>query len=102
MNAIRISGMFKLALGGIGFILTLAIFQAIESGDRQPTHKGMILLGIPGAYGLTGLVELIVGVPFIQLSDAWDGLAGWQRGILGIFIVIAAFAIMMLAIMVFA
>lgn len=102
MNSTRISGMLKLALGGIGFIIVLLIFQAIESGDRHPTHKGMIILGIPGAYGLTGLIELVAGVPFIQLSDAWDGLAGWQRGILGIFIVIAAFAIMMLGIVLFA
>ena len=32
---------------------------------------------------LMHLLELIAGVPFTELSNRWDGLKGWQRGVIG-------------------
>ena len=47
--------------------------------------KRLIVLG--GAFLCTPflmhLLELIAGVPFTQLSNRWDGLKGWQRGVIG-------------------
>jgi hypothetical protein len=33
---------------------------------------------------LMHLLELITGAPFTELSNRWDGLKGWQRGVIGI------------------
>jgi len=33
---------------------------------------------------LMHLLELIVGVPFADMSNRWDDLKGWQRGVIGI------------------
>jgi hypothetical protein len=40
-------------------------------------------LGIPGAFFLAGLIQLVSGVPFAELAERWDSLHGWQRGVLG-------------------
>jgi hypothetical protein len=37
-------------------------------------------MGVPGAFALVGLIETVTGLPFTRVSEAWDGLAGWQRG----------------------
>ena len=46
--------------------------------------------GIPGAFALVGLLQLVSGVPFSELSTRWDSLAGWQRGFLGVAIVVGS------------
>lgn len=39
---------------------------------------------------LAKLSELITGVPFGRLAASWDGLRGWQRGVLGLLVAVAA------------
>jgi hypothetical protein len=46
--------------------------------------------GVPGAFALVGLLQLVSGVPFTELSSRWNSLAGWQRGILGVGIVLGS------------
>ena len=29
-------------------------------------------------------MQLMTGVPFSDLSDRWNGLKGWQRGVIGL------------------
>jgi AcrR family transcriptional regulator len=53
-------------------------------------------------FARVGLVEVTTGVPVTEVSSAWDALAGWQRGVLGILIVALAFALMMVGIALFA
>ncbi len=54
----------------------------------------MIPLALPGAWALMGLLEVVTGVPFTQVAQKWDELAGWQRGVLGVLVVIVAFVVM--------
>ena len=100
---VRTKGLLKVVGGGIGFALLFA--TVLKSGLGDPKHGGpfkMIAMGLPGAFGLAGLIELVTGIEFTQLSNAWDGLAGWQRGVLGILVVIGAFALMILGVALFA
>ena len=47
-------------------------------------------LGLPLLPLLVGLVELVSGRHFDDLSRRWDELRGWQRGLLGLVIVALA------------
>ncbi len=42
------------------------------------------------------LLELITGVPFSELSNRWDSLKGWQRGVIGITVCAFLFTILIL------
>ena len=48
---------------------------------KQLVVFGGAFLGLPF---LMHLLELISGVPFTELSNRWDGLKGWQRGVIGL------------------
>ena len=45
-------------------------------------------IGLPLLPFLYFSAEFITGVPFSKLSENWDRLKGWQRGVLGTFIVL--------------
>lgn len=47
----------------------------------QPIVIGAAFLCAPF---LMHLLELITGVPFTELSNRWDALKGWQRGVIGL------------------
>jgi hypothetical protein len=99
----RTLGLLKLA--GCGIVYAVIFSTVLKNGLGDPTHGGpfkMILIALPGAFGLAGLLELATGIRFQDISSAWDSLAGWQRGVLGTLIVIAAFFLMMVGIVIFA
>jgi hypothetical protein len=50
----------------------------------------LIPAGVPFAYFCIGVIELFTGRPFQELADAWMGLKGWQRGVIGTLIVVLA------------
>ncbi len=62
----------------------------------------LILLAMPLVAALMGLLEFLSDRPFSQFSNAWDHLAGWQGGILGIIIIIFAIVLMMALVVLFA
>ncbi len=48
-----------------------------------------------------GLLEIITGISFKEMSGKWDNLKGWQRGILGTGVAILTFIILGYAIVLF-
>ena len=61
----------------------------------EVTPKGLMLAAIPGAYGLVGLMEVATGISYGQWARKWDSMKGWQRGLLGLFIVCVFFALIL-------
>ena len=53
----------------------------------------MIPISFPFVYFCIGSIETITGAPFRRTAEVWMALKGWQRGVLGTFIVLAAIAI---------
>jgi hypothetical protein len=49
--------------------------------------------GLPAIPFLAGLAVYVTGRPFRELAAAWDELQGWQRGVLGLLIVLVAAAV---------
>jgi hypothetical protein len=98
-TGVRAHGIKMLFLGGLGaFIYTLI---ALFLNTKNYSIHG-IGWGIPGAYALAGLIQTVSGVPFTQLSDKWDDLKGWQRGVLGLIAIVVSFFIFIFAVVIFA
>jgi hypothetical protein len=98
LNATRRHGLLLLlGAGAVAVAIAMAMTSLHESGWNLHGYGW----ALPGAIALTGLLELVSGVPFSEWSQRWDSLAGWQRGVLGVLIVAAAlvgiFALMILA-----
>lgn len=85
---------------GLGiFLVGAGLAVAIGAFASKMVAAGYSIFGwgwaLPGAVALAGLVQLVSGVPFSELSRRWDELAGWQRGVLGTLIFILASALIL-------
>ncbi|MGZ5650485.1 MAG: hypothetical protein ACXWG8_09155 [Usitatibacter sp.] len=79
--------------GALWFLGGGVIFWSIAYWGAHPTvipvsfrphgFGAAILMGVPGAISLVGLVELTTGRSFGQLEAWWSTLAWWKQGILG-------------------
>jgi len=83
---VRKAGMKKIAAGGAYAILyVIVLVVALLNGYQIVLRPTGLVLGLtPIAWGLAGVLQIVTGVPFEELSRKWDGLAGWQRGVIGI------------------
>ena len=95
--SIRVRGLLQCI--GAGVIFAIALYWLMGQQTANPNFRlpggpfGLILLMTPGGFSLAGLIQFISGVPFNELSDKWNALAGWQRGVYGILIFFVALAV---------
>lgn len=95
--------MKKIASGAIATVLYITALVIIGWKGYQIQLRGPIFLGLlPVAWFLAGVLQLVTGVPFETLSNKWDNLAGWQRGLLGIGVFLTGLFLLALAIVAFA
>jgi hypothetical protein len=92
---VRGNAIAKIALGGAGAAAIAFLLYFIGTMGHSPPSFVMITIAYPGAYALTGLLELVTNVPFDRFSARWDALAGWQRGVFGLLVAMAALGTMM-------
>ncbi|EDY18556.1 hypothetical protein CfE428DRAFT_3941 [Chthoniobacter flavus Ellin428] len=97
-TSVRRKGLFHFVIGLAVFAvgLTIPVFL-LPYFHHQLTPTGMIPFALPGAYALSGLIEFLTGVSFLEFARRWDELKGWQRGIFGTFIVIIALFLILAA-----
>ena len=87
---IRIKGLLQFLGAGLGF--ALAIYWFMNQRAANPNYSlpggslGLIALVAPGGFSLAGLIQFVSGVAFSELSDKWNALKGWQRGVFGVLI----------------
>jgi hypothetical protein len=92
----------KCLVGLVGFAAIFAVFVAIaKAGFEFNNPFRLILPSIPFVYFCIGLLELITGRPYRQIADAWMALKGWQRGVIGTLIALAAIFIMLVCMALF-
>ena len=95
--------MKKIASGAIVTVLYVIALVIIGWRGYQIQLTGPMFLGLlPVAWFLAGVLQLVTGVPFETLSDKWDNLAGWQRGLLGIGVFLTGLFVLCVAIVAFA
>lgn len=86
---IRVKGLLQFLGSGLVFGVVIGWFMQQRAID--PTFKlpggifSLLLMMAPGGFALAGLLQLLTGVPFSELSDRWNALKGWQRGVIGVF-----------------
>jgi uncharacterized membrane protein len=91
---IRKRGFKMLAIAGSLFAANILLLLWLSS-HAHSVHFPIVGMSLPLAVALIGSIEVVTGSPFQRLADSWMRLRGWQRGVLGTFIVFAALAIIM-------
>jgi hypothetical protein len=95
MNSTRRSG---LTIFLVGAVVTAGIcWYGMKLGENGGKLIGLGW-GVPAVVAMVGLIQLVSGVPFSDLSGRWDALEGWQRGVLGTLFLLLACGVIFLAI----
>lgn len=86
--SIRLRGLLQFL--GSGAVFAALLFWLASQYTASPNYQlpgglfSMLVMMAPGGFAIAGLIQLISGVPFSELSDKWDSLKGWQRGVFGV------------------
>ena len=91
ISAVRKAGLIAFA---VGLVLTIALGGLVATFDLLRFKPVPWILAIPVALAMAGLGQAATGVPFRKLSSQWDALLGWQRGVLGVAILLAFAALL--------
>ena len=95
---IRTRGMLQCLGAGAVFATTLWWFAGARQADPDATIAGgpfgLIAIGTPGAFALAGLLQWISGAPFSDMSDRWNALPGWKRGVYGLLVFVGGLALL--------
>ena len=94
----RQKGILKLLIGGLAGITAGYVLQIMQESGTTVNMFYLIAIAAPAAWGLGGLLELILNRPFSEMETWWNSLKGWQRGALGLLVVILSFALMVSAV----
>ena len=88
---------FAVFLLGLLFSLpSIWLLYYVGEQEYAPLAKFLVwLVAIPVTAMFIGLLEWVTGQPFSRFSTQWDALAGWQRGVLGIAIIIGFIGLIM-------
>ena len=99
--SIRQKGLLKFVLlGSVAAGIAFAIYWVQANYRHSPHGELLIILALPGAWAIIGLIEAVSGRPFAEFRGMWDELSGWQRGIFGLAVAAVAFVVF-LALVVF-
>ena len=90
ISATRKTGLLAL---GAGLAVALIGGMLAASFNVLQVQGVVMLLAVPGALAFAGLGQLVTGISFWQMASRWDSFQGWQRGVLGVLIVLAAAAL---------
>jgi uncharacterized membrane protein len=62
-----------------GVLLCLIIYLIVDLLNLEKSvfiKQAIIPMAVAGAYALIGLLEIITGAPFLEISKKWNALAG--------------------------
>jgi hypothetical protein len=79
----------------IGSLVSAAVLYVVYwlSAHGYRFHFEIMAAALPLAFAGTGFIEMVTGAPYQRLAQSWMSLRGWQRGVLGTFIVVASLVI---------
>ncbi len=100
-SATQVNKWAKVFIGSLTCIVIFILFVDFNLEKSLIVKQFIIPLAVPGAFTLMGLLEIITGISFKEMSGKWDNLKGWQRGILGTGVAILTFIILGYAIVLF-
>ncbi len=88
---VRRDGWKKIKTGAIVTALYTGVLIGAAIAGYKITFRPIAVVPglLPVAWLLAGVLQIVTGVPFEDLSRRWDDLAGWQRGVIGISVFLA-------------
>jgi hypothetical protein len=86
---------FRTLTVGIGIFAAILFVMYWLSAHGYRFSFAAIAASLPFAYACIGFIELVTGAPYQRLAQSWMSLRGWQRGVLGTFIVVASLVIIL-------
>jgi len=104
-RGVRRAGLKTIKSGALvtALYLVLLIAAIVVNSGTSGYHISFKLISftglLPVAWVLAGVLQIVTGVPFQQLSDKWDNMAGWQRGLIGVSVFLAG--LLLLAVVIF-
>ena len=85
----------------VGISSGYASYRLETSWGANPSRSqqaGMLALVVVAGAAfvplLVTIMEVVAGVPFLQIASRWNALKGWQRGMLGLLAVLAMMLVM--------
>ncbi len=93
-SSIRRKGYKKLCIGSVALIVVSSFVYWLQLQGYSPTSFALMGLAAPVAIGLVGFLEVLMNRPFSEMEAWWNSLKGWQRGLLGLLVVIVAFSVL--------
>jgi len=99
-RGVRRAGLKTVKSGAVftAVYLVVVIAAIIVNSSNSGYHITFNLIGfaglLPVAWLLAGVLQIITGVPFEELSGKWDNLAGWQRGLIGVSVFLAGLLVL--------
>ena len=107
-RAVRRAGLRTIKSGALFTAVYLVVLIAVifVNSGTSGYHISFKLIGLAGlwpvAWLLAGVLQMVTGVPFDELADRWDNLAGWQRGLIGVSVFVAGLLILFLVLVIIA
>jgi hypothetical protein len=89
LGLIRRRGWRMLGIGSAGFAAMLFLVYWLAA-HAYSFHFALLPACFPFVFLCAGLTEAITGTPYSRLAQRWMSLRGWQRGVIGTSIVLAA------------
>src|SRR5438552_1943183 len=93
-HEVRKRGLKMLIIGAVLFAAILGLMYWLSAHDYR-FHFAIIPAALPFVLVCVGFIEAVSGVPYRHLAERWMALRGWQRGVLGTFIVVAALCLIL-------
>ena len=90
ITAVRLQGIFQIAWASALFSILLGIAYWLNSVGWHHMPWEFV---VPAGFALAGLLQAVTGVPFSSLASQWNSLRPWQRGVLGVGIVLGSMAL---------
>lgn len=84
-------------IGGVIFGAILYLVYWLSARGYK-FHFAVIGAGLPFVLVCVGFIEAVTGSPYSRLAQRWMALRGWQRGVLGTFIVLAALVFILIGV----
>ena len=91
---IRATGSKNLFTGIVALFAVSGFVYWLQLQGYSPNSFALMGLAAPVAIGLVGFLEVLMNRPFSEMEEWWNNLKGWQRGVLGLFVVILAFSLL--------